>query len=313
MKVIGYDLFLDLDIFKVPDKFLDELKEKYIVKQIDFDKDNSDVEIYWGNRINLDLINRMENLKWIHFGSIGIDKVKEMDKDIIVTNSKGTMDEALASSALSFIFSLARGLNYCYKLKNKNDLNRNSFNQYFNKLQDVYNQEILIVGYGNVGKKVSEVCKIMGMNIRYLNSKTGLDNLANDVKGADYVLNLLPYTDETKCIFNKKVFGNMEKYSYYINIGRGETTDETDLIETLENHNISGAGLDVFQNEQKLPKSPLSEESPLWKMDNVIITPHIAGWSKNYWDREIDLFRNNLYRYEKSEEMINMINLKRGY
>ena len=79
MKVIGCDLFLDLDIFKVPEYFISELREKYVVKEVNTynsdDTDISDIEIYFGNRIGLDLIDRMPNLKWIHFGGVGIDKV----------------------------------------------------------------------------------------------------------------------------------------------------------------------------------------------------------------------------------------------
>ena len=315
MKVIGCDLFLDLDIFNVPKHFIDELKEEYIVKEVNTynsdDTDISDVDIYFGNRINLDLIEKMPNLKWIHFGSVGVDKVLKMDKDIIVTNSKGTMDEALSCSALSMMFSLARGINHCYDLRFKNDLSRNSMNEYFDKLQSVYGQTILIVGCGDVGNKVSLVCETMGMNIIKITSKDNLDS--KYLREADFVLNLLPYTEKTKSIFNKKAFGNMKNNSYFINIGRGETVVEKDLIEALENDWIGGAGLDVFEKEQKLPKSPLSDNSPLWDMENVIITPHIAGWSNNYWNKQIDLFRDNLKRYEKSEEMLNTINLKRGY
>ena len=317
MKVIGCDLFLDLDIFNVPKHFLNELKENYIVKEVNTydsnDVDISDIEIYFGNRINLDLIERMPNLKWIHFGSVGVDKVLDMNKDIIVTNSKGTMDEALSCSALSLMFSLARGVNHCYDLRFKKDLSRNSMNEHFDKLQNLYNQKILIVGCGSVGNKVSLVCEAMGMDVIKMTSKDNLNSLCDLVKDVDFTLNLLPYTEKTKSIFNKKAFVNMKNNSYFINIGRGETVVEKDLVEALHNNWIGGAGLDVFENEQKLPKSPLNDDSPLWDMNNVIITPHIAGWSNDYWNKQISLFRDNLKRYEESEEMLNIINLKRGY
>ncbi len=317
MKVIGCDLFLDLDIFNVPKHFLNELKENYIVKEVNTydsnDVDISDIEIYFGNRINLDLIERMPNLKWIHFGSVGVDKVLDMNKDIIVTNSKGTMDEALSCSALSLMFSLARGVNHCYDLRFKKDLSRNSMNEHFDKLQNLYNQKILIVGCGSVGNKVSLVCEAMGMDVIKMTSKDDLNSLCDLVADVDFTLNLLPYTEKTKSIFNKKVLGKMKNNSYFINIGRGETVVEKDLVEALQNNWIGGAGLDVFENEQKLPKSPLNDDSPLWDMNNVIITPHIAGWSNDYWNKQISLFRDNLKRYEESKEMLNIINLKRGY
>ncbi len=317
MKVIGCDLFLDLDIFNVPKHFVKELSQNHIVKEVNTydsnDKDISDIEIYFGNRINSELIEKMPNLKWIHFGSVGVDKVLNMKKDIIVTNSKGTMDEALSCSALSLMFSLARGVNHCYDLRHKSNLSRNSMNNYFNKLQNVYNQTILIAGCGSVGEKVASVCEVMGMRVIRMTSQHTTDALYHLVESADFVLNLLPYTKKTKSIFNKKAFGNMKNNSYFINIGRGETVVEEDLIEALQNNWIGGAGLDVFQNEQKLPKSPLRDDSPLWNMENVIITPHIAGWSNDYWNKQIKLFRDNLKRYERSEEMLNVINLKRGY
>ncbi len=317
MKVIGCDLFLDLDIFNVPKYFLNELKKNYIIREVNTydsdDTDISDIEIYFGNRINLDLIKRMPNLKWIHFGSVGVDKVLDMNKDIIVTNSKGTMDEALSCSALSLMFSLARGINHCYDLRFKKHLSRNSMNEHFDKLQNLYNQKILIVGCGNVGNKVSLVCEAMGMDVIKMTSKDDLNSLYDLVEDVDFTLNLLPYTEKTKSIFNKKAFGNMKNNSYFINIGRGETVVEKDLVIALRNDWIGGAGLDVFENEQKLPKSPLNDDSPLWDMDNVIITPHIAGWSNDYWNKQVSLFRENLKRYEKSEEMLNIINLKKGY
>ena len=207
--------------------------------------------------------------------------------------------------------AMAKSKNVRMKNRIKKNLSRNSMNEHFDKLQSVYGQTILIVGCGDVGNKVSLVCETMGMNVVKITSKDKLDS--KYLREADFVLNLLPYTEKTKSIFDKKAFGNMKNNSYFINIGRGETVVEEDLVEALENDWIGGAGLDVFEKEQKLPKSPLNDDSPLWDMGNVIITPHIAGWSNNYWNKQISLFRDNLKRYENFEEMLNKINLKRGY
>jgi len=99
----------------------------------------------------------------------------------------------------------------------------------------------------------------------------------------------------------------MKNNSYFINVGRGQTVVEEDLIYVLKNNLIAGAGLDVFEKE------PLSNDSELWKLDNVILTPHIAGLSKSYWDKQYKLFKDNFNRYKNSKEMLNIINLKRGY
>ena len=95
----------------------------------------------------------------------------------------------------------------------------------------------------------------------------------------------------------------MKNSSYIINVGRGQTIVEKDLIYALKNNLIAGAGLDVFEKE------PLSEDSELWNLDNVIITPHVAGLSQNYWDKEYKLFKKNYKLYLKNKRMINEIKL----
>ena len=298
-------------MFRIPSDFVSSLTTDYIVKDVD-KEDYSDVEIYFGNRITTEMIDKMHNLKWIHFGSVGVDKVMKMNKNIMVTNSSGTMDAAIAASGLSLMFSLARGIHHCYNLRDVS-LTRHSMDYHLHTMQDVYTQTVLIVGYGRVGKLIAKPLEAMDMNVLTYTSKDNLSNLSQDVVEADYVINLLPYTELTKGIFNKKVFASMKKSSYFINIGRGETTVEEDLIYSLENKLIAGAGLDVFEKEQKLPASPLDETSKLMTMDNVIVTPHIAGWSNNYWIKQEQLFRKNLQRYEDGKELLNLVNLKKGY
>ena len=298
-------------MFRIPKDFVSMLKSDYIIKDVT-KEDYNDVEIYFGNRITTKMIAKMHNLKWIHFGSVGVDKVMNMNKNIIVTNSSGTMDTAIAASGLSLMFALARGIHHCYNLRDIS-LTRHAMDYHLHSMQDIYAQTVLIVGYGRVGKLIARPLKAMGMNVITYTSKDNLSDLSHDVVEADYVINLLPYTKSTKGIFNKKVFASMKKSSYFINIGRGETTKEEDLIYSLENKLIAGAGLDVFEKEQKLPASPLNETSKLMTMDNVIVTPHIAGWSNNYWIKQEQLFSENLRRYEDGKELLNLVNLEKGY
>ena len=93
----------------------------------------------------------------------------------------------------------------------------------------------------------------------------------------------------------------MKETSFFINVGRGKTVVEDDLIEALKSNTIAGAGLDVFEKE------PLSKNSPLWKLKNVIITPHIAGFSNQYWDRQRKLFSENLKRYLNTVPLLNEV------
>jgi phosphoglycerate dehydrogenase-like enzyme len=134
-----------------------------------------------------------------------------------------------------------------------------------------------------------------------------MDELPNLLKEADFVVNALPGTVHTKGIFDLKLFKKFKETSYFINIGRGTSVVEKDLVEALEERIIAGAGLDVFEVE------PLPEISPLWKLENVIITPHYSGWTPKYTERVINIFCENLKSYLKGGKMPNLVNKELGY
>ena len=300
---IGCDLIRDLKMYKLPIEKFKEFSNDIVFIDPDTIVKLDDIEIYIGDRITTDMVKYMPNLKWIHLTCVGVDNLMDLNRDdIIITNSKNIMDSSIISTTLAFIFSLSRGINYCIKEK----IDRYKFDRYFNKIQDVSNQTCLIVGMGNIGNKLKTILESLDMDVISIRKNT-MNNLMNYMSKADFVINLLPLTKETKSIFNEKVLGNMKNTSYFINVGRGQTVVEKDLINALKNNIISGAGLDVFEKE------PLSDDSELWELDNVILTPHIAGLSKDYWDKEYKLFKENFNRYKNSKEMLNIINLKRGY
>jgi phosphoglycerate dehydrogenase-like enzyme len=265
-------------------------------------KEVCDAEIYWGNRVNSEVISLLPSLKWIHFGSVGtnrIDDYKIDTTDLFVTSSKGSVVPSMVTSAVAFMTGLARGIHRAEVLRQKGKMDRKNFDKYFSEIQECSGQNCLIVGYGDVGKKLADVCFALGMNVSIVqkpnksfmnkfNEVFTLDDLPLAVSSADYVVNLLPYNSETRLIFSHKVFKSMQKHSFFINIGRGETVDELSLVAALNNGWFSGAGLDVFSNE------PLTPDSPLWDMDNVMLTPHVSGLSSEYWTRQSDIFIHNL-------------------
>jgi phosphoglycerate dehydrogenase-like enzyme len=135
------------------------------------------------------------------------------------------------------------------------------------------------------------------------------DNLMESIykNRPDFVINLLPLTLKTNHLFDAKLFKCMKPDSYFINLGRGKTVVEDDLVQILKDKVIAGAGLDVFDVE------PLPKESELWNLDNVLMTPHIANIDKNYWKNQIELFINNVQRFKSNKKLKNLMNLERGY
>ena len=306
--MIGCDLIRDLKLFNIPQDYFDELNNQFGIVRIDPENLPSnevlnEIEIYFGDRISLDIIENMPKLKWVHLTSIGYDKLLGLEKkDLIVTNSKDTMDNGVVATAIGFMFSLSRGFSYCLK---SDGMDRYEFNQYFDKIQDVIGQNCLIVGMGNMGTKLAKICESLQMKVDGIRKTAGLTlkDLSDIVSEYDFVINLLPYTEETHGVFNSKIFNKMKETSFFINVGRGKTVIEDDLISALKSNKIAGAGLDVFEKE------PLSKNSELRKLKNTIVTPHIGGFSNQYWNRQRKLFSENLNRYLNTEPLLNEVKL----
>jgi phosphoglycerate dehydrogenase-like enzyme len=123
----------------------------------------------------------------------------------------------------------------------------------------------------------------------------------------DHVVVLVPMTDATYHLFDATAFRHMKNSAYFYNYGRGSVVDEPAMIVALQNGQIAGAGLDVFETE------PLPDNSPLWDMPNVIITPHVGGLSNDYNDRVIDLFVVNLKKYLAGQPLLNVVDRQLGY
>jgi phosphoglycerate dehydrogenase-like enzyme len=124
---------------------------------------------------------------------------------------------------------------------------------------------------------------------------------------SDFVVISAPLTPETRGLFGDEAFARMKKTAYVINVGRGRVVDEAALIRALKERQIAGAGLDVYEKE------PLPAESELYKLPNVILTPHISGTTPRYWDRVTEIFSENLRRFREGEALRNLVDKRQGY
>ena len=282
-------LFPNIDIIFIPK----EISKLSLTSQEQLKK----ATIYWGNLFSKDMLKLMPMLEWIHFGSVGVEKANSEEvrkKNIKITNSINIVDNAMASSAIAAMTNLSRGLFRAEKLRTLKKLNRQSWDYFGEHIHDFFGGHVLIVGYGSVGHKLAKICKAFDMKVSAVNRSNlpdsnvdqfyRLNNATSALKDVDFVVNLLPLSDETEQFFSGDFFRKMKTTSFFINIGRGETVVEEDLIAALNNKTISAAALDVFFKE------PLSLDSPLWDVDNVIITPHVAGYTNQFWPKQTDLF-----------------------
>ena len=198
--------------------------------------------------------------------------------------------------------------------------------------QELRGATLGIVGYGSIGREVGRIGKCFGMRVvaakRSVNEArdTGYklpgtgdpeaqmpdriyppERLREMLAECDFVVISLPLTSETRGLIGEEELQAMKPTAYLVNVSRGGIVNEPALIKALQEGWIAGAGLDVFEME------PLPPDSPLYDLDNVILSPHVAGFSPHYDERASDLFAENLRRYLAGEELLNLVDKKAGY
>ena len=273
------------------------------------------------------------NLRWVQLHSAGINQLFDQpfwDSDILFTTASGIHAPNMAQYALAQILAWAYRIPTWFKVKNQKTWPQNRWDNYVPT--ELRGQTLGIIGYGSIGRELARLAKGIGMTVLATKrdarriEDTGYNlpgtgdphgNLPDRiypgeatrsmVAECDYIVNTLPDTEKTHHLFNEEMFRTMKPSAFFINIGRGGTVNEEDLIRALKKGWIAGAGLDVFEKE------PLPDESPLWQLDNVILTPHVSGFTPNYDGRATDLFAENLRRYLHGKPLLNLVNRETGY
>jgi len=185
------------------------------------------------------------------------------------------------------------------------------------KLRRIEGQTLGIVGLGAIGRRIATIASAFGMRVTALKRTTaaavgvertfGPGQLVPFLKEAEYVVNTLPLTPQTRGYFGAQEFAAMRSDAVFINIGRGGTVQTAALLHALQSGSIAGAALDVTDPE------PLPSEHPLWAMDNVILTPHYAGAHPGYVQRASAIFLENLARFVAGAELTNVVDKQAGY
>lgn len=243
-------------------------------EKIDFDV--SDIEgVICNGLFVYNSIEQFKSLKYIQLTSAGYDRVPmEYIKKhgIEIHNARGVYSVPMAEFAVSGILQLIKQSRFFYENQKQHIWEKSR------TLGELAGKTAVIVGAGNIGSEVAKRLKafdvtVTGIDISnenrlYFDKVEPLDNLDERLREADIVVLTLPLTNSTKGLFNKSKFDLMKNSCIFVNIARGQLVVESDLLDAFENKKLSGAVLDVFETE------PLEKESPLWDMDNVILTPH---------------------------------------
>ncbi len=276
----------------------------------------SEVIVGWTNEIGTKIFHQPTKLKWVQSWSAGVNTFPVDDfssREIKLTSAKGVHAYPISETIIGFMLTFTRNLHTYIKNQTKKIWSDSI------SMKEIHEKTVGIIGVGEIGKETAKIAKAFGMTVlgvrhsgkdeEYVDKMYSSNQLHNMLPLCDYVVVTLPLTKDTYHLFSDKEFKLMKPSSFFINIGRGQTVVEDDLIKALINGEIAGAGLDVFETE------PLSQESPLWELDNVIITPHNSGLTDYYTKRVIEnIFIPNLKQYIQSKALsINLVDYSKGY
>ncbi|RBW50641.1 D-2-hydroxyacid dehydrogenase [Marinobacter sp. F3R11] len=258
--------------------------------------------------------NCADKLRWIHATSAGVDALMfpALTKgSVVVTNARGIFDRTIAEYVLCTILMFAKDFPGSIRLQMKHQWKHRDTERASGK-------QVLVVGAGSIGRQIGRLVAAAGLKPHGIarTARTddpdfvavhGNDDLYEQLGQADYVVIAAPLTPQTEGLFDEKAFKAMKSSARLINIGRGPIVKTDDLIAALKAGEIAGAGLDVFEEE------PLPEDHPLWDMENVIMTAHMAGDFIGWKGALTDQFLENLDRWINGEGLFNIVDKKLGY
>jgi phosphoglycerate dehydrogenase-like enzyme len=256
------------------------------------------------------------NVRWIHFCSAGVDHDREaldqLPPDILISNSRGAYDIAIAEHLLAMGLALMRRVSASVRMMDSHRWGG------VGAARDLHGKTVGILGLGSIGKRYAVLMSALGARVLGWKrsrietptqvAKIYYDEDLDEMLGrCDIVAICLPGTEHTRALLGARRLALMKPGAILLNIGRGYIVDTAALIESLRSGHCGGAGLDVTDPE------PLPESSPLWQMDNVIITPHIAGSSDNGDARRREVFAANLRAFLGEEPLPGFVNRQLGY
>lgn len=260
-----------------------------------------------------------KNLRWLQNPAAGpfpgYYYPELIEHPVVVCNPRGIYNDHIAQHIMMFVLALARGLPYYMEAQHQGVWDKDARKHGY---VDLAEATALIVGVGGIGHETARLCnefgmKVLGVDARWeyevpFAEKHDPSELDALLPLADFVITTTPHTPETEGMWHKDRFVRMKNSAYFINIGRGKTTKLADLIAALKEGVIAGCGLDVFEVE------PLPAESLLWRLPNVLLTPHIAVKdAENLPARRFEVVLENARRFANGEPLQNVVDKAAWY
>jgi phosphoglycerate dehydrogenase-like enzyme len=274
------------------------------------------------------------NLRWIQFHYTGVDHVRDAailrKPDLVVTTMSGASASQMGEYIMMMLLALGHRLPDLLDYQRRASWPKDRWERF--SPQELRNSTVGIVGYGSIGRQAARLLFHFGATVLaakrdlrhpedqgyfvdgqgdpggdYVHRLYPIEALRSMARECDFLVVAVPLTPQTRGMIDGEVLEAMKPTAYLVDISRGGIVEHAALVQALREHKLAGAALDVF------PEEPLPADSPLWKLSNVIITPHISGITGQYDERAMQLFAENLHRYLSGETLLNRYQPELGY
>ena len=261
-------------------------------------------------------------LRWLHSPAAAVHQLlfpEFVASDVILTNSREVHGPVVAEHVIAQIFVMAKRIPSAVLLQQRRVWGQQQMWEVQPRIREVAGATLGLIGVGSIGREVARKAAALGM--RVLAVREHPDKLRPEgveqvfppsqvdhvLSQSDYVVLAAPLTQETRALMDSARLSQMKSGACLINVGRGALVDEAALAQALQNRTIGGAALDVFSKE------PLPQDSPLWNIDNLLITPHTAALTEKLWHRHYDLISENLKRFISGQPLLAVVDKSKGY
>ncbi|HEV7220558.1 MAG TPA: D-2-hydroxyacid dehydrogenase [Terriglobales bacterium] len=288
--------------------------------QIEKEISDAEIAVTWTLRPNQ--FNAAKKLRWIHSPAAAVHQLlfpELIASDVILTNGREVHGATVAELVIGLIFALAKKLPLAMRCQQQRVWGQNQVWESRPQPREVAGATLGLIGLGSIGTEVAKRASALGMRVIAVRNRVAAgkpDNVEQVypssqidlmLSKSDYVVVAAPLTSSTAGMINAERLASMKPDAYLINVSRGQLVDEFALAEALRSGKIAGAALDVFEQE------PLPPDSPLWNLQNLLITPHIAGFSRNLWEKHYAFFTENLRRYLSHRPLVAVVDKSKGY
>lgn len=252
-------------------------------------------------------------LQWIHSGSAGVDHILTpafLASRITLTNSSGVHAESIAEWTVAGILALEKDLRLIFRQQEAREWEKVERAQLTGK-------RVVVLGAGHLGSEIAKRLRPFGVrligvrrsgrNVPEFDETHPVDRLLEVCRTADWLIVAAALTEKTRGLVSQRVLEALPPAARLVNVARGEIVDESAMVDALVKGRLAGAVLDVFSTE------PLPADHPLWSMPQVIILPHTTWRSPQVREKQLALFKENLRRFVKGEQLLNVVNVSAGY